>query len=245
MKLKARLSTVQGLLRKASDEAQTWKQLAERAPAPPAPAPAPAPTPAPAPESNPEEDALIAELETNAPTVAKAVKAILKRERNQIDTTVEERVKKAIETVTGRLAPIEASAEVTETERHFAAIEKVHQGWEQLVQSPEMTAWAQKQPSFYQKELARIASQGTAAEVIEVLTAFKGSSDYKAPATAPAPQQQPAGQGGPDAETLALRAQQKKALGTTQSRTTPVATSGGGVNKDDFSGGFEKAAATT
>lgn len=226
-KLAQKVKTLQGILARQGDElAQSRRSFEELQQKLTTPA---APTPAAAPAAPTEEDALIAELEEASPTVAKAMRAILKKERAAMEQELEQRIGGKVNELTGQIAPLKEQAATQAVEHHFAAIEKAHPKWESVVASKEFLSWAQAQPAYVQRELSRVAKEGTATEVIEVLNSYRGNA--KQPDTPPA---------GDPAE--ALRNQQKAALGTVPTRGAQVSTAG--VNKNDFDAGFEAASAS-
>lgn len=247
-KLKQRVSTLQGMLRKeADDKAELRRQLDEAKKTPPASA-APAAAPVPASVLTEEDEALLRELEETAPHLVKGMQAYLKRERAAIDKAVEEKLGKANQEVTSRVAPLEQAHEDAAVRDHFAAISQAHPDWEEVVVSPDLIAWVQGQPGYLQREFARIAQSGTSAEIIEVLDSYrKAVPRAAAPAAAPVASPAPAAsapQGAPADAITAKRQAQKRAMGTTDSRPAPL-NPAGTPNKDDFGAGFDMAASQT
>jgi len=69
---------------------------------------------------------------------------------------------------------------------HFDAIRSAHPDAESIAQSAELEAWIKQQPSYAQAGILYALQQGTAAQVIEALDAFKASTTKSAaPDTAP------------------------------------------------------------
>jgi hypothetical protein len=224
------------MLRAKSDELAALKTAP--APAPAAPAPAPAAPAEPTAEDR-ETAEILQELEESAPTVYKAVKALLKAETSKLERTFEDRVEGRVKEITGRIAPIEAKHKEQTDDEHFSAIAKVHSDWTEVVQSPELIAWVQTQPSYVQREFVRISQEGTAAEVIEVLNQYRAVHPATPAAPAPAaPAPAPATPSAQDAK----REAQKRALGTQPARNAPVAPNAAAAKPNDFDSAFETVA---
>lgn len=240
MKLRQRLSTVQGLLRSTSDE---LKALKTKQAEPPAPASAPAAAPVAPSAEDAEAEELLAELKESAPTVYKAVTLMMKKDRATLERTFEDRVAARIKELDVRIEPIESKQQAQSDADHFAAIAKAHPDWEAVVQSPELIAWVQSQPTWTQQHFARVAESGTSAEVIEVLNQYRASSPAASSAAAPAPAAAPAAASAAPSGHDARREAQKRALGTQPSRSAPVAPSAAAAKPDDFDSAFAAAAA--
>ena len=94
----------------------------------------------------------------------------------------------------GRLAQVQAApnanAPVQPTgDPHFDAINKAHPDIESIVPSQEFAKWRDSQPAIQRRGIQAVVDGGTAAEVIEVMNAYKAASG-KAPAgAAKTPQQ--------------------------------------------------------
>lgn len=219
VKLRQKLRTLQGIAAKQGEDLRALNALTEELKQK---STAPAPAPVPAPAATSEDDELLAELEEASPTVAKAMRALIKKERAAMEAEVEQRVGKRVEELQGQIKPLREKAEAQVAEEHFSAIESKHPGWESVVASDQFVGWAQNQPLYVQREFARIAREGTANEVVDVLNSYRKDN----PAT-------PQGNN----EIEGKRSQQRAALGGIPSRSTPVQTKG--VDKDDFSAGFD------
>ena len=68
----------------------------------------------------------------------------------------------------------------TAEQQHFDAIHKAHKDWETRLASPEFNAWTNEQPSFSRDGIRRVLDKGTAGEVIELLSQFKGPKSASA-----------------------------------------------------------------
>lgn len=74
------------------------------------------------------------------------------------------------------LAPLQAKQEESVTDAHFSAINTAHPDVESVVASAELDAWIKSQPSFVRSAYQAAIAQGTAAEVIETLDAYKAAT---------------------------------------------------------------------
>ena len=225
VKLLGKINTLQGILAKQGEELTSGRAKIKELESKPA---APEATPASAPVVDDDETALIEELENASPTVSKALKALLKKSRAEMSAEFEEKVNKRVEEITGQIAPLRRNAETQAVETHLATIEATHPDWQEVIASSEFTEWANKQPAYVQREMKRVSDEGTAAEVIDVLSSYR-SSTLTTAATAT----------GTAAD--AKRAQQRAALGTVSSKPATTATKG--INKDNFDDAFAEAIA--
>jgi hypothetical protein len=129
---------------------------------------------APAPQPSDEDDQLLAELDEQLPTVAKAVRKLIAKERQAIE-----------QEVMGRIAPIERTAQESARERHFNFIRSAHQDFDEVVASPELAAWVDEQPAYLAATYRSVMERGTAQDVVDLLSRFKKESGI-----APAPETQ-------------------------------------------------------
>lgn len=74
------------------------------------------------------------------------------------------------------LAPIQQKQVDTATDSHFDSINKAHPDVESVVASAELAQWIASQPSFARSGYQAAIAQGTAAEVIEALDAYKAAT---------------------------------------------------------------------
>lgn len=72
--------------------------------------------------------------------------------------------------------PLQAKAELTEAEKHFAAIAAAHPDAESLAESAELKGWINRQPSFVRQGFEAVLTQGTTEQVIEMFDAFKAAT---------------------------------------------------------------------
>jgi hypothetical protein len=104
--------------------------------------------------------------------------------RAGVEKLVDMRVKAATADLeskfSGALEPIQKERALTETEKHFSAIEESHSDFEAVVESKEMTDWIAKQPSFVRDSYKAVIQEGTAPQVIELLDTYKQSTGIPA-----------------------------------------------------------------
>lgn len=74
------------------------------------------------------------------------------------------------------LQPLQAKAQMTEAERHFAAIHAAHPDAESVAESAELRNWINQHPSFVRSGFEAVLAQGTTEQVIEMLSAFKAAT---------------------------------------------------------------------
>lgn len=220
-----RFKSLQGLAAKQGQELKEWREKAQQAQAA-----APAPVSAPAPAAEPDaDDELLAQLDESAPSVSRAVKALVAKERKALEKQFQERLKSQEEAIVGKIRPLEERSAEAEVDNHFKTISAKHADWVDVVASPEMVAWVKTKPSYVQREFQRISEHGTAAEVVEILDEFKKekAGGQAEPTPAPSPQQ--------DAR---LRAAQ-----VVESRPRPISTKG--VREKGYDEAFEEASQTS
>lgn len=83
------------------------------------------------------------------------------------------------------LQPLQAKAQMSEAEKHFAAIATAHPDADSLAESAELRGWINRQPSFVRQGFEAVLTQGTTEQVIEMFDAFKAANgSTQTPATA-------------------------------------------------------------
>ncbi len=118
--------------------------------------------------------------------LANGIASLVDKRAESLVAAVEAKAEaKAIEKVR---AEFEARELAAQHKAHFDAIHAAHPDAESIAQSQELAAWIKQQPSYAQAGISYALQQGTAAQVIEALDAFKASTTTKSAATAPAPQ---------------------------------------------------------
>jgi len=103
-----------------------------------------------------------------------------------IQKLVQMGVEQALAPIRGELSktvePLKKQAELTETQAHYKTIYDAHPDADSLVESKELADWIGKQPSFVRDGYARVLTEGSAQQVVELFTAFKDATG-KATAT--------------------------------------------------------------
>jgi len=74
------------------------------------------------------------------------------------------------------LASLKKATAMSATEQHFAKIAAAHPDYEQVGKSAEFNAWIEGQPSYIRGSIENIVQQGSADEIIEVLSNYKSST---------------------------------------------------------------------
>jgi hypothetical protein len=92
-----------------------------------------------------------------------------------------------IQTLQTALAPIQAQQVQSTEDAHFGSIRTAHPDVESVVPSAEFAKWRDAQPAFARAGIVQIIDGGTAAEVIEVLSAYKAAAGIKPVTPPPAP----------------------------------------------------------
>lgn len=119
--------------------------------------------------------------------LANGIASLVDKRAESLVAAVEAKAEaKAIEKVRAEFKARELEAQ---QRAHFDAIHAAHPDAESIAQSVELEAWIKQQPSYAQAGILYALQQGTAAQVIEALDAFKASTT-KSVAPAPAPQAQ-------------------------------------------------------
>ena len=140
----------------------------------------------------------------------------LKRELEALKTTFTE----TLEALQGQISPLAQTVQMTAQERHLQTITTAHPDALDIV--PKVEEWIGTQPKIYQGEMKRIIEGGSAAEVVELLSLYKGAT---------APPEQPA-KAKPDP---AKEARLKRMESPTTARTAVTAE----ADPDDFDSAFE------
>jgi hypothetical protein len=83
--------------------------------------------------------------------------------------------------VLGAVQPLQAKAQETEAEKHFAAILEAHPDAQSVAESAELAAFIDMQPSFVKAQYQSVLAQGTSAQVVELLDVFKAANGKAQP----------------------------------------------------------------
>ena len=102
---------------------------------------------------------------------------------NGIATLIEQRVEAK---VGEKLKPLQQAQQKTVEQAHYDAIYKAHADADSIVQSSEFNSWINSQPSVVRDTYRALFDEkagGTAEQINEVFTAYKGSAQFKGVAT--------------------------------------------------------------
>lgn len=102
-----------------------------------------------------------------------------------INTLVNQRVETLLSTkveqlVSERLAPLEKQHQMSVEEQHFATLYTTHPDLDSVLESSEFGGWIGKQPSFMQAAYQNVLNRGTANEVVELISLYKGQTGLNA-----------------------------------------------------------------
>lgn len=75
------------------------------------------------------------------------------------------------------LAPYEKREAQSATEAHYSAIYEAHPDADSVAQSQELTDWINSQPTFVRGSMSAVMQEGSTDQVIELLNAFKSSTE--------------------------------------------------------------------
>jgi hypothetical protein len=172
-----KLTEARETAREATARAESLAQELGRLKATPAPAPAAAPASTPGPAETPQGDVgVFGDFSEEA--ISSGIKKLVDANTASARTELEARFATA-------LAPIQKQQVDSATELHFKTIETAHPDAEAIAESAEMKQWIERQPAFVRDTYAGVLKEGTAAEVVELMTAFKeatGKTTQAAPA---------------------------------------------------------------
>ena len=211
-----------------ADEPAPVAQAAEPAPV----ATAPTPAPAPAVEPEPEAPAPAAEqpltLDMFLSDDERKLLADYDDEWGDVSKAEQVRTRAAVSMATAQiyrdlnrvLAPIANVVRQSMVRDHIAAIERAHPGYEKDV--PGLTAWIGAQPAIVKNAYAKVVSQGSAAEIIDVLTHYKAAVAGSAAPAAPAATSTPSK---PVAPTVVAPTVVSPAVAAAAAATAPVSAS--------------------
>lgn len=108
-------------------------------------------------------------------TAESLAKGVAQLARAQAEAIIKEELAKALE-------PVKAKHAQDETAAHFAAIAAKHPDYESIAESQELQAWINQQPAFARAAYQSVIEKGSAADVVEMLDAFKSSTAAVQPA---------------------------------------------------------------
>lgn len=168
-------------------------------------------------DPNDEDAQVLRELEEEMPTMAKAIKRLLAKQRRDIEQS---------------LQPMVASVQEDAKAKHFSLIRSEHKDFDEVIS--EVAKWVDLQPDYIKNGMQSVLDQGDAQEVIDLVSRFKkdtGTSSTKEP-------------GPQDDNAARRRARQIEDAEAVHTRAAPNVPKGD-ADKDDFGGAFEEASRRT
>lgn len=206
--LEDKLTRMESLLAEAAKRAETAKPVEDAKPA--------------AKTADEEgDDAALAEVAQDWPTIYKAQQAQMKALRAEMAQMME----KVKQEVRGDFAPVTQAVADSAQERFLQTIVTVHPDSKELL--PEVEKWIAKQPAFLQTAYNNALDNGSARDVVELYSTFKAQTGR----TGKTEQQQQQ-----QSDTKQKRLAQMQ--GVKSERTSATA-----LDDDDFEGAFNRSAA--
>lgn len=102
-----------------------------------------------------------------------------------IQKLVEMRVERAMAGIRQDIAPLKDTQAKTARDEHYAAIYKAHPDADSVAESKELSDWIDSKPSFARDGYRAVLQKGTAAQVVELFTAFKTETTPKTGSPSP------------------------------------------------------------
>ncbi|MGL5156737.1 MAG: hypothetical protein ACRC9H_17740 [Aeromonas veronii] len=102
------------------------------------------------------------------------------------DMKIERVEQKVMAMVAERLAPLQQQRQVEASEQHFKAIYQAHPDADSIVESKEFSAWVATRPAYERASIAKVLDDGSAADVVELFSAFKGATGQAQPSASAA-----------------------------------------------------------
>jgi len=103
----------------------------------------------------------------------KALEKLEKKIKAELKTEFDEEVKKIREEFSTKVDPITKSIQESDKVLHFSSIETAHPGYEKYRDDGSILKWIAAKPRYMQPALKSTYENGTAEDVIELLTDFK------------------------------------------------------------------------
>lgn len=96
-----------------------------------------------------------------------------------IQKLVEMRVERAMAGIRQDIAPLQEDKAKSARAAHYAEIYKAHPDADSVAESKELSDWIESKPSFARDGYRAVLEKGTAAQVVELFTAFKSEATGK------------------------------------------------------------------
>jgi len=128
---------------------------------------------------------LIEEAREMEPELVKAFEAMQAAERATYKAELDARDQKiaALTTkVESELEPIKAAKQGLDVEKHFSSIRQDVPEFDAIMAGEDLAKFVESKPSFVRNGYVDVLQRGTAAQVVELMNDFKGSTFYKPPA---------------------------------------------------------------
>lgn len=186
-------------------------------------------------ETPADVDAELEKLKKEYPDYTGPLWAVIEKALKKSAAAVDSKIDTAVKTA---LKPLEERAANDARERHFSAIGAVHSDWKEIAAGKDLADWIASKPAYLKPGLQRVLDQGTAGEIIELLTDFKAS---KAPPADPAAEAAAKKKAEDEAAAEAKRKKKLEDAGAVKSRTGGMSTGGKNVDADDFDGAWKEA----
>lgn len=179
-------------------------------------------------------DELLADLEESNPEIVEGVKALLAKDRSASQKSIDD-LRTELDKLKEAFEPVKETSEIQNRKSHFTQIEEAHSDFDAIMATDAegpLHDFLESQPSFtkalYNDILDAKNGQGTAEQVIELLTTFKDATGYGKPEDSVEPEPaKPKGSDGKEAaEKAKAEASAKKAtpksLSDVPAGSTPV-----------------------
>ena len=177
-------------------------------------------------ELDEDDEAVLAEVRKEAPTLAKAIDVMLKKQEQRIRAEIGQQI-----------APTTARVEEQARNEHLTTIRGAHKDFDALMESGEVHEWVETLPSYLKAGFQQVLAKGTADDVIDMVTRYKGAAG-KAQDTAQQQQQQ-------QQPTNPIKAKREKQLADSEAVRTRKPSSSVASKQiaaeDDFEGAFNEA----
>ena len=94
-------------------------------------------------------------------------------------------IERSIASIRQEVAPLKETQAKTARDEHYAAIYKAHPDADSVAESKELSDWIDSKPSFARDGYRAVLQKGTAAQVVELFTAFKTETTPKTGSPSP------------------------------------------------------------
>lgn len=128
----------------------------------------PAPESKPEPIYTPEQETAIAEFRKEWPEVAAGIDLLMQGFLKQTQQSVLQQV---FDTLTPALTPVMELYQDSATDRQYATIKATHADYDEIYD--DVLSWIKQQPDYLRGALQRVATEGSAAEVVDMIGRYK------------------------------------------------------------------------